>query len=112
MDRPVGTAPVVARVGDQRGATVLLVRDHDGRLHATVPACPHLGQPLVDASLDTDEAEPVLECAHHAYRYRLGDGACVAPAPAPAPDRVATLTVHEVREDADGIRVRLAPVDS
>lgn len=104
MDGAVGTAPVVVRVRDHPGSSVLLVRDHDGRLHATVPACPHLGQPLADASLQADPSGATLECAHHAYRYRLGDGACVAP----APDRVAPLTVHEVREDADGIRVRLA----
>lgn len=106
MHGPVGTDPVVAHVRDGDPSTVLLVRDASGRLHATATACPHLGQPLADGELAADPSGPALECSHHAYRYRLTDGACVAP----APDGVAPLAVHEVREGPDGIRVRLAAV--
>lgn len=106
VDGGVGTTPVTARVPDE-GTSLLLVRDDQGRLHATALACPHLGQPLADARVDGD----VLECSHHAYRYRLADGRCVGPGDGGGTEdgvRVGDLVVHEVREGPDGIQVRLA----
>lgn len=100
VDGPVGTSPVTAHVADAPDIRVLLARTADGTLHATVTACPHLGQPLVTGEVDGD----VLECDHHHYRYRLADGVCVGPG-GPLAGR---LTVHELREDRDGVRVRLA----
>lgn len=99
LDGPVGTTPVVARLADDPTTTVLVVRDRDGQLHATAPGCPHLGQPLTHGQVE----DGVIECGHHAYRYRLADGECVGPG-GPLAGR---LAVHEVREGADGLLVRL-----
>lgn len=104
LDGPVGTSPVAAAVSragaaDQR---VLLVRDHDGRLHATQATCPHMGQPLADARVEGD----VLECSHHAYRFRLADGVCVGPGDDSA-ERVDRMAVLPVREEDDRVLVEL-----
>lgn len=100
LDGPVGTTPVVARLADDPSTTVLVVRDEDGRVHATETGCPHLGQPLMHGHVEGD----VLECGHHAYRYRLDDGQCVGPG-GPLAGR---LAVHDLREGPDGLEVRLA----
>ncbi len=100
VDGPVGTDPVVARLAEDPARTLLLVRSVDGVLHATETGCPHLGHPLSLGRVDGD----VLECDHHAYRYRLGDGVCVHPGGPLA----GALVLHEVREDPGGLAVRLA----
>lgn len=102
VDEPVGTTPVAAGLADDPSTQVVLVRTADGTLHATAPACPHMGQPLARAHLDGD----VLECAHHHYRYRLDDGTCVGPGGPDGP-LAGRLAVHEVREHPQGIEVRL-----
>jgi nitrite reductase (NADH) small subunit len=104
LDGPVGTSPVTAAV---RGAAtpprrVLLVRDDHGRLHATQATCPHMGQPLGDARVE----DGVVECRHHAYRFRLGDGVCVGPGD-DSGDRVDPLAVLPVREEAGRVLVDL-----
>ncbi len=106
VDGPVGTSPVAARLAQDPATTVLLVRTADGTVHATAPACPHLGQSLTRGSLDGD----VIECDHHHYRYRLEDGVCVGPG-GPGGRLAGRLTVHDVRELADGFEVRLAGSD-
>ncbi len=100
VDGPVGTAPVVARFTEDPERRVVVLRDGDGVLHATEPGCPHLGHPLSMGQVDGD----VLECDHHAYRYRLTDGVCVQPGGPLAGE----LVLHEVREGRDGIEVRLS----
>lgn len=100
VDGPVGTAPVVARFAEDPTRTVVLLRTAAGELHATDPGCPHLGHPLSMGHVDGD----VLECDHHAYRYRLTDGVCVQPGGPLA----GVLVLHEVREHDGGVAVRLA----
>lgn len=103
VDGPVGTTPVAARLADDPGTSVLVVRDEHGTVHATQPGCPHLGQPLTDGTI----AGGVIECDHHAYRYRLADGVCVGPGSSGGP-LAGRLTVHEVREGPEGaLLVRL-----
>lgn len=105
LDGPVGTSPVTAPVR-RAGETprhVLLVRDDDDVLHATQTTCPHMGQPLGDARVEG----AILECTHHAYRFRLGDGVCVGPGD-DAEDRVGRLAVLPVREDGGRILVDLS----
>jgi len=100
VDGPVGTTPVAARLAEDPSNEVVLVRTPDGTVHATAAGCPHLGQPLIHGHLDGD----IIECGHHAYRYRLADGSCDGPG-GPLAGR---LVVHEVREHPDGFDVRLA----
>ena len=100
VDGPVGTAPVVAQLVEDPRRTVVLLRSEAGELHATDPGCPHLGHPLSMGSVEGD----VLECDHHAYRYRLTDGVCVAPGGPLAGE----LVLHEVRERDGCIEVRLS----
>jgi len=103
VDGPVGTTPVAARLADDPATSVLVVRDEHGTVHATVPGCPHLGQPLIHGEVEGG----IIECGHHAYRYRLSDGACVGPG-GPLAGR---LVVHEVREHRHGLSVRLADTE-
>lgn len=100
VDGPIGTTPVAVPLVEDPATQLLLVRTADGTVHATALACPHLGQPLSRGQLDGD----VVECAHHHYRYRVSDGACVGPG-GPLAGR---LAVHEVRGDGDDLEVRLA----
>lgn len=102
LDGPVGTTPVVARLTDDPSATVLVVRDESGTVHATATGCPHLGQPLAHGEVEGG----VIECGHHAYRYRLADGVCVGPGGSGGP-LAGRLAVHDVREGPDGLEVRL-----
>jgi nitrite reductase/ring-hydroxylating ferredoxin subunit len=89
---------------EEPDSRVLLVRDQDGRLHATATGCPHLGQPLTLGQVDG----AILECGVHAFRYRLDDGVCVGPDSSLA----GRLAIHEVREVDGRIEVRLsAPVE-
>ena len=101
IDGAVGTGPVLARLAEDPQRAVVLVRRADGTLRATDPGCPHLGHPLSMGRVEED----VLECDHHAYRYRLSDGTCVVPGGPLA----GVLPLHDVREVDDRLEVRLAP---
>jgi nitrite reductase/ring-hydroxylating ferredoxin subunit len=100
VDGQIGTTPVAARLVEDPSSQVLLVRTAGGTVHATSLACPHLGQPLSRGHLNGD----VIECGHHHYPYQVSDGRCVGPG-GPLSGRV---VVHEVREGAHGVDVRLA----
>ena len=104
IEGAVGTGPVLARLADDPARAVLLARDAEGRLHATDPGCPHLGHPLTMGHVDGD----VLECDHHAYRYRLTDGICTSPGGPLA----GVLPLHDVRERGDRVEVQLAEAPS
>jgi nitrite reductase/ring-hydroxylating ferredoxin subunit len=56
----------------------LLVRDHDGALHAYLNRCRHLPIPIDSGSRRflTDDGRELL-CRTHGARYRLEDGYCV-----------------------------------
>lgn len=83
----------VRAVGDR---DVLLYRDA-GRVSCFDNACAHLGMPL-DAG---DVADGVLECPHHAFRYRLDTGECLT-----VPE--VQLVVHAVRVREGRVAVKLA----
>ena len=69
------------------GRRVAVFRLEDGAWAAVDAACPHQGGPLQDGIV----ADGCVTCPLHQRRFRFDE-----------------LVAHEVREDADGVYVRLA----
>ncbi len=93
----VGGAPFLRVEVD--GCAVLLARLPDGSVRAFTPACPHLQQPLTHGIV-TDRT---LECPFHFYAYDLDTGRNTFP----GDDDDLALTVHDVREVAGEVHVRI-----
>lgn len=85
------------------GRDLLLLRDGSGTVRAVDRACPHLGNPMTHGCV----TRGVLECPHHFYAYELADGRNTFP----GDDHDVALDVHDVRERAGRVLVRLAGHD-
>jgi nitrite reductase/ring-hydroxylating ferredoxin subunit/uncharacterized membrane protein len=94
---PVADVPdaFAARAGDEM---VLITRDGDG-WHSIGDRCTHRGGPLHEGTI----ADGVVTCPWHGSRFRIDDGTVVR-GPATSPVRR-----YEVREQVDGLYVRVAP---
>lgn len=79
------------------GHEILLFRDHD-KVSCLDNACAHFGMPL-DAG---EIVDGIIECPHHAFRYRLDTGECLN-----VPE--VQLIVHAVRVRDGRVAVKVAP---
>jgi Fe-S cluster biogenesis protein NfuA/nitrite reductase/ring-hydroxylating ferredoxin subunit len=77
------------------GRSLLLYRD-DEWVSCVDNACAHLGMPLDGGEVQ----DGILECPHHAFRYRLDTGECLD-----VPE--VQLVVHAVRTRGDRVAVKL-----
>ncbi len=94
---------------------VVVIRAHDGSLHALIAKCLHQGGPLDKGKMYehtstvdnvgeyvTDAACDILKCPWHGFEYDIRTGCVVA-------DPTRRLQTFLAREDGDDIVVELGP---
>ncbi|MGH8990554.1 MAG: Rieske (2Fe-2S) protein [Acidimicrobiia bacterium] len=108
--------PGEMKLGQIGPIRVVVIRAHDGTLHALVAKCLHQGGPLehgklyehmrpteaVGEYMPAEEGYEILKCPWHGYEYDIRTGCVIA-------DPSRRLQVFTVQEEGDEIVVELAP---
>lgn len=103
----VGREHDVAATGDRllvdlAGESVIVLRDHDGALHAFYNVCRHRGAELIDrSSTPCGNVGPSLRCPYHAWSYGY-DGALRRAPFLDGHDELSDLRLHALAVDTWG----------